>query len=486
MTSVKSTPEHLTPDCGPNAWQAQAWSERAYRWQGAALSQAWEFATDWKPPPNGQTFGGWEPVFHPALMGANASLVAVPGSGGTLHLLDRQSGALVRTVNPFGRSAPDADTFVAGPVAADAQGNAWYTAVHLDPNDPWGEQGTGADAQGFLVEVRPDGTFRTATYASLVPDAPQPGDRCEYHFVVSQPGPWPPLGAAGNPLPTPTVRCGAQRPQINAAPAIAADGTVFVVSRAHGSARAAYVVAVNPDLTPRWATSLRGRLDDGCGVTQPYGTDPLCCRPGTPPGYDFATNAPPAAQAVDEATSSPVALPDGGVLYGSYSGYNNGRGHLFRLDSTGAVAAVFDFGWDITPAVFPHGGTYSIVLKDNHYVDGPYFITQLDPQLRVEWQLASTETLSCTRTSAGVSCVDDGKHLGGFEWCVNAVAVDRDGVVYANSEDGNLYAIAPGGTVRQRYFLNLALGAAYTPLSIDAKGRIYTQNNGMLFVVGTN
>ena len=28
-----------------------------------------------------------------------------------------------------------------------------------------------------------------------------------------------------------------------------------------------------------------------------------------------------------------------------------------------------------------------------------------------------------------------------FEWCVNMVAVDRDGVVYANSEDGNLYAI---------------------------------------------
>jgi hypothetical protein len=29
--------------------------------------------------------------------------------------------------------------------------------------------------------------------------------------------------------------------------------------------------------------------------------------------------------------------------------------------------AVFDFGWDSTPAVFSHDGTYSIVIKDNHY-----------------------------------------------------------------------------------------------------------------------
>jgi hypothetical protein len=33
-------------------------------------------------------------------------------------------------------------------------------------------------------------------------------------------------------------------------------------------------------------------------------------------------------------------------------------------------------------------------------------------------------------------------------------------------------------------FLNLALGAAYTPLSIGADGKIYTQNDGHLFVVG--
>jgi outer membrane protein assembly factor BamB len=83
-----------------------------------------------------------------------------------------------------------------------------------------------------------------------------------------------------------------------------------------------------------------------------------------------------------------------------------------------------------------------------------------------------------------VTCVDDGEHLGGFEWCVNAPAVDSTGVVYANSEDGNLYAIQPDGTEKERFFLTLALGAAYTPLSIDYAGRIFAMNHGELIVVG--
>src|ERR1700704_3736274 len=46
---------------------------------------------------------------------------------------------------------------------------------------------------------------------------------------------------------------------------------------------------------------------------------------------------------------------------------------------------------------------------------------------------------------------------------VNAVAVDKHGVIYATSEDGNLYAIRQGGVLKQRIFLELAIGAAYTP-----------------------
>src|SRR5205823_14051427 len=129
-------------------------------------------------------------------------------------------------------------------------------------------------------------------------------------------------------------------------------------------------------------------------------------------------------------------------------------------------AGAYDFGWDTTPAWFEHDGTYSIVLKDNNYFSGgPYFITQLDPRLRIEWQFRNTNPDSCVLGDGGVvSCRSD--HPGGFEWCVNALGIDRDGTVYANSEDGNLYAISQGGTVTQRIFLDSALGAAYTPLAI--------------------
>jgi len=38
--------------------------------------------------------------------------------------------------------------------------------------------------------------------------------------------------------------------------------------------------------------------------------------------------------------------------------------------------------------------------------------------------------------------------------------------------------------LRNKLFLNLAIGAAYTPLSIGPDGKIYTQNDGRLFVAG--
>jgi outer membrane protein assembly factor BamB len=59
-----------------------------------------------------------------------------------------------------------------------------------------------------------------------------------------------------------------------------------------------------------------------------------------------------------------------------------------------------------------------------------------------------------------------------------------NGVVYANSKDGNLFALNPDGTLKQKIFQQLALGAAYTPASLGLNGRIYSQNAGRLFVVG--
>jgi len=44
--------------------------------------------------------------------------------------------------------------------------------------------------------------------------------------------------------------------------------------------------------------------------------------------------------------------------------------------------------------------------------------------------------------------------------------------------------IKQGGSLLGHIFLNQALGVAYTPLSLGPDGRIYTENDGILFAVG--
>src|SRR5262249_33537236 len=155
-----------------------------------------------------------------------------------------------------------------------------------------------------------------------------------------------------------------------------------------------------------WSASLRGILLDGCGVLVPIDDSLTGCRTGAQIGVDPATNGRPAGRVSDQGTSSPVVLPDGTILVGTETVYNYARGHLMRFRAEGAALATYDFGWDITPAVFPHGGTYSIVIKDNHYfgpsgTKGRYEITSLTPDLEPEWFFPSTETLDCLRDPGG-------------------------------------------------------------------------------------
>ncbi len=118
---------------------------------------------------------------------------------------------------------------------------------------------------------------------------------------------------------------------------------------------------------------------------------------------------------------------------------------------------------------------------------GPFFITQLDEHLVPEWQFQNTNTEACVRKPDGsLSCQDIGDF---FEWCVNVPAVDRNGVVYADSEDGNLYAIGQGhhgvfSVPSQRLFLDAAIPGAYAWVSIPEDSVIFTQNDGHMIVAG--
>ena len=479
-------------------WNTQTWNEKKLHRAHGHLSEAWSFESDWKPVPflSLVTFNGpfWEPVFHAVLVG---DYVYVPGFGGSILKVAKSDGHLVARINPFG-STLDADTYVAGPLAADAKGNVYYNALKLDHDNPWDVN----PPASYLVKVSPDNTARTATIASLTPGAPGADDQCRGIFRAAD-LPWPPSPDA---VPARTRTCGVQRVPANSAPAIAPDGTIYIVTTAHLWFFEGYLVAANPDLTPKWNASLANRLTDGCNVTLPPNGTPGGCRAGAHTGVDPWQNRKGSGIVADDSTAVPVVLPDGSILYGAQTIYPYLQGHLMKFSSSGEFLASYPFGWDDTPAVYPHDGTYSIITKDNHYGGGAYcnnfspfcpqnrtatnpaspegyFITRLDSNLQPEWHFQNTNTQSCTRDAQGqVSCVSD--HPAGFEWCVNAPAVDRNGNVFANSEDGGLYAIRSNGTLRDHLFLDLAIGAAYTPLSIDGEGRILTQNDGHLFVVG--
>ncbi len=497
-----------------NTYSTEIWGENGFQWTNGQLVQVWSFTSDWKAPGSQADF--WEPVFHAVL--ANG-FIYVPGAGGTIFKLNESDGSLVSRINPF--STLDPSIIVASVLSADSSGNIYYNAIQRH-NTGVGVSFYAHDiVDSWLVKISPLDVATKVSYSVLTAatapgslSAPAPTDQCLGVFDVKQ-LPWPPSPGA---VP-PTFTCGHMRPALNAAPAIATDGTIYTITRTQlgdGSNRYAGLAAVNPDLTPKWWTSFRNRLNDACnndtgtfpGALLPANGTPGGCRLGTTPGVDPAQNTKPGARVLDDASSSPTITPDGSILYGSYTRYDFARGHLLKFDSNGAFQGAYSFGWDSTPAIYQHSGTYSIIIKDNEYgggpnfgsycntdsicpprQNGPFFITQLDPNLNVQWQFQNTNNQACTRNSDGtITCVPNTSGTQwpnvGFEWCINAPVVDLNGVVYANSEDGNLYAINQGGTLNANAFLQLALGAAYTPLAIGPDGKIYTENKGHLIVVG--
>jgi len=383
--------------CGPDDWNAEIWNERAYVWQGSSLVESWNFQSDWKPEPNGSALSGWEPVFHAALGGG---FVYVPGFAGSIYKLNESDGTQVAQYKPF--ATDDPNTYVSGPLTIDPRGNVYYNIVKLNPSNPWRSNVLGA----WLVKVTAQGAVQKVSYKTLVPNAPT---MCGGH------------------------QCGSQRPGINIAPAVSADGkTVYTVSVAQFSADYGYIVAANTNLTAKWQTAIHGLIS---------GADPLVS---------------------DMSSSTPAVLPDGSVVYGTLD-FNDSRGYLLKLDSNGNYLTNYDFGWDSTPASFSSAGSYFVVIKDNHYGAGPYYVTELDSNLKPVWRFKSPTN---------------------NEWCVNAPAVDSTGTVYANSEDGNVYVLNPDGSLKGKIFLRKAIGAAYTPVALGRDGKIYTENDGDMFVIG--
>jgi hypothetical protein len=493
------------------SYNTQTWHQNKFSWINGQLTKVWTFDSDWVPPGGQADF--WEPVYHAVL--ANG-FVYDPGAGGSIFKLNKSDGTAINRIVPSEFLHPDGTlddhTFTVSPLTADSSGNIYYNVLKIKDNGNFYKEDA---VDSWLVKVAPNDSIKLVSYTGLNPAAPKATDLCLGVFANVQ-LPWPPSADA---VP-PSVPCGLQRVGINIAPAIAPDGTIYTLTRGHFliGARHSFLLAINPDLTLKWATSLRNRFHDGCGVPASQGGvlspngQPGGCRDLGPAGNaaifgnDPAQNTPGAGRVLDDSSSTPTIAPDGSIFYGAYSRYNYAQGHLMHFASDGTYLGAYNFGWDSTVGIFRHNKTYSVVIKDNHYSglgsycndpticpedrnatnpDSPeeFFITQLSPTLTVEWKFKNTNTLSCSRNADGtLTCVND--HPNSFEWCVNADVIDANGLVYANSEDGNLYVINQGGTLNSKLFQQLALGAAYTPTSLGGDGKIYTQNAGHLFVAG--
>ncbi len=249
------------------------WGETGFQWQNGQLVPIWSYQSDWKAPGNLGDF--WEPVFHASL--ANGAIY-LPGANGSIIKLNKTTGAFIQRISPFGT---DPDTYEAGPITVDSSGNLFYNAVQ--------EIGISADHEFFnkdvtdswLVKVTPGGAFSTVSYKTILDDIALPGTSkaCLGTFPTSQ-LPWPPSPSA---IPD-HVTCGTARVALNIAPALDPDGTIYSVARQHLDSRYPFLVAFNPDLTLKWASSLRERFNDGCGVpvsaggTLPPNGSPGGCR----------------------------------------------------------------------------------------------------------------------------------------------------------------------------------------------------------------
>jgi hypothetical protein len=450
----------------PGDWSTQKWGVQAWRWEGGRLVRRWTTMSEWKPVP--YTGGGvgptFEPVFQPVL--ANG-YVYMPERGVGLARINRDTGAIV----DFPGALPTVliNAYITSPLVTDAAGNIYFNVIFLSGANPW----TTDIVDAWIERIAPDNSGRQAQYSAIVSGAPAASAGCRGSFSADE-LPWPPSQTA---VP-PDIPCGSQRPGINVAPAIASDGTIYTVSRAHFNSRYTYLVALNPDLTPKWTQSLRDRFNDGCNVTLPQNGAPGGCRGGAFTGVDPADNTMGAGRAIDDSSSSPMIAPDGSVFYGAYTRYNFTQGHLMHFTSAGTYLGAYPFGWDITPGIYAHSNTYSLITKENRYPvgsycddptfcpvvrAGEYFINALDPSLHVQWSMRAPK---------------------GFEWCINGPAIDANGVSYANSEDGWLYSINPDGTLKQSIQLTAAIGQAYTPVVVDGQGRIYAEKAGTLYVVG--
>ena len=231
------------------------------------------------------------------------------------------------------------------------------------------------------------------------------------------------------------------------APTIGPDGTIYVVSN---SAVAPYVYAFTPQGSQKWQ-------------------------------YKF----------VGSQEATPVVSPDGNSLY-----FGATDGSIISLNIVGTPTLNWQYKTGLyissTPAIGPDG-TIFLGSADS-------YLYALSPTGTLKWKFQAEDRIYAT---VAISAADNTLYFGaknmfyalsysgtllwthqGFSQVVvpqwySSAAIDRDGVVYAGSDDSNLYAFYPSGSTKWVYaFTNYVwsaptIGADGSVLMYVTDGNLY-------------
>ena len=193
-----------------HTYSIQKWHQNKYTWRNGNFVKSWTFDTDWFAP--GSSDDVWEPVYHAVL--ANGFLYD-PGQGGAIFKINKTDGSVVKRINPFGTTL-DLNTYTASPLSTDGHGNILYNVVQIS-TPPTKSFYTNDVVNSWLVKVSSEASIKGE-------QVPRGTDKCKVSFANSD-LPWPPTLNAT----PPTTPCGTQRPALNIAPAIAPNGTIYMV-----------------------------------------------------------------------------------------------------------------------------------------------------------------------------------------------------------------------------------------------------------------
>lgn len=463
-----------------------------YRWSKGVTNRevdnklvlAWSAKTDWQPTDGilgsfGTFTNGYVMGFYPAI--GNGSLY-VPARSGKLNRFDLATGSLIKSINPFAGTSFDGDerTIDINAVAVNTHnGKVYYEVIAFNAASNEFE----APVRGsWLIEVTPSNATRLVPWdqiATPAVGAPQAGDLCDFPFFVT--GVTPTSSAT---LPD-RAACGAQRPNFNAPVAInTTNDHVVTYGSSNNADGAAMLIELDASLHPVLGVDTRGHLLNGCGVLAFDGDDSFCSiiTDGFTKhvGFDPEYNRPVMLQGDEIMDNAPWIAPNGDVGVGGYNGgfsFGGGfdsRGSSLVFSSTGSIKAInMEFGWEVTPTVWPHDGTFSYVQDRNLYSNFTLGVARYSPSMKLE----NAGAVPLIETANAIDFLDvntlvdrDGRRYG----------VNGDGRVYAFDADGNLVdsVVLPGDDGEPR---SMETESGYG--ARDRAGRAYFSYAGSVYVI---